>query len=249
VPKAGKTTPEYQKIAGDLHRAVNGGKFKPGARLPAERELMTQYGVSRTTVRQALAALSADGLTESRRGSGTVVREYQPVRRIANDRLSPDRWSVGRSVWQSDKGDRIRPEDMTAKEVPAPDPVAAALAVSPGTPVMLRTVVHRLDGRPVQRSRCYVPRSLIDGTPLADGDPTDDTYVHLAAAGRTPVRTREEVRSRMPAAIERSALGVSAGTPVLLLAVTAFDADDKPVEVTEVLLDASTFILEYNVTS
>lgn len=239
--------PMYQQIAEELHRTIAAGALKPGDKLPAERDLMKEHGVSRTTIRQALALLSADGLTESRRGAGVYVRQYRPIRRIANDRLAPDRWRTGRPVWQADAGEQ-RAASSTAQRVPAPEGIASALAVPAGTPVILQTVQQRSNGRPVQRARSYVPADLVEGTPLADLDADEDTYVHLAAAGHTPVRTREEARSRMPTPIERSALGLSQGTPVLLLAVTAYDADDRPVDVTEILLDASTYVLEYNIT-
>jgi GntR family transcriptional regulator, transcriptional repressor for pyruvate dehydrogenase complex len=49
------------------------GKLPPRTRLPTERELMDTYGVSRTVVREAIAALRSDGLVETRQGSGAFV--------------------------------------------------------------------------------------------------------------------------------------------------------------------------------
>ncbi|MCB1497731.1 MAG: FadR family transcriptional regulator [Bauldia sp.] len=49
------------------------GKLPPHTRLPTERSLMETYGVSRTVVREAIAALRADGLVETRQGSGAYV--------------------------------------------------------------------------------------------------------------------------------------------------------------------------------
>lgn len=58
-----------------LRRAVLTGELKPGARLAPERTLADQLGVSRLTLRAALAALTAQGLLAVRQGSGYVVQD------------------------------------------------------------------------------------------------------------------------------------------------------------------------------
>jgi len=55
------------------------GKFKPGQRLPTERELVREIGVSRTSVRAGLQALAAKGLLVVRHGAGTFVANGPPV--------------------------------------------------------------------------------------------------------------------------------------------------------------------------
>jgi len=52
---------------------IRGGRLAPGARLPTEQELMRAMGVSRTVVREAVAALRAEGLVTTRQGSGAFV--------------------------------------------------------------------------------------------------------------------------------------------------------------------------------
>lgn len=230
------------EIAEGLERDITGGRYGPGERLPSEAALMNEHDASRTTIRDALAILRDAGLTESRTGSGVYVRSHQPQRRVANDRLSAGRWGGGRSVYETDE--RPRPEDITTQEVPAPEAVAATLGIPAGTPVILRTELRRVEGRPVERSRSHVPAELLRE---GDRDSIDATHELLARTGHAPVDTREEVRGRMPSAIERSALGVPSGVPVLLLAVTSFDSDGRPVEIVETLLDSSQWILEYNI--
>ena len=56
-----------------IKKEIGGGRLLPGARLPTEQELMTAMGVSRTVVREAVAALRADGLVTTRQGSGAYV--------------------------------------------------------------------------------------------------------------------------------------------------------------------------------
>ena len=55
------------------------GKYKPGQRLPTERELVRETGVSRTSVRAGLQALAAKGMVVIRHGSGTFVADGPPV--------------------------------------------------------------------------------------------------------------------------------------------------------------------------
>ena len=62
----------HRQIADDLAAAL-AGHYRPGERLPTESALMIKYGVSRITVRQALASLTARGLLARHQGKGTFV--------------------------------------------------------------------------------------------------------------------------------------------------------------------------------
>lgn len=65
--------PMFRQIAGAIAAAIADGTIAVGDLLPTEQELARRHGVSRHTVREALAALRAGGLIESRRGVGTCV--------------------------------------------------------------------------------------------------------------------------------------------------------------------------------
>jgi GntR family transcriptional repressor for pyruvate dehydrogenase complex len=65
----------YQKLARQLFQDLAAGKYKVGDRLPAERELAAEHGVSRPAVREAMIALEVQGLVEVRIGSGAYVRK------------------------------------------------------------------------------------------------------------------------------------------------------------------------------
>ena len=67
----------YRQIAEQLRGLMAQGEFGPGTRLPAERDLARQLGVSRPSVREALIALEVEGRVEVRVGSGVYVREGQ----------------------------------------------------------------------------------------------------------------------------------------------------------------------------
>jgi DNA-binding FadR family transcriptional regulator len=63
----------YRQIAEQLRSLITAGEFTPGSRLPAERDLAKQFGVSRPSVREALIALEVEGWVEVRTGSGVYV--------------------------------------------------------------------------------------------------------------------------------------------------------------------------------
>ena len=65
----------YRQIAEQLRSLITAGEFPPGSRLPAERDLAVQLGVSRPSVREALIALEVEGWVEVRGGSGVYVLE------------------------------------------------------------------------------------------------------------------------------------------------------------------------------
>jgi len=65
----------YRQIADQLRALIERGEFPPGTRLPPERDLAVQLGVSRPSVREALIALEVEGRVEVRMGSGIYVRE------------------------------------------------------------------------------------------------------------------------------------------------------------------------------
>jgi GntR family transcriptional repressor for pyruvate dehydrogenase complex len=58
------------RVAGELRSQLLAGAYPPGRKLPTENRLAERFGVSRTVVREAMAALAADGLVEARQGAG-----------------------------------------------------------------------------------------------------------------------------------------------------------------------------------
>lgn len=63
----------YQQIADQIRELIDRGGFEAGMRLPPERDLATQLGVSRPSLREALIALDVEGRVEVRSGSGVYV--------------------------------------------------------------------------------------------------------------------------------------------------------------------------------
>src|SRR6186713_3751795 len=68
-----------EQVVAFVRALIDRGRLRPGDRLPAERELATQIGVSRPSVRAGLHALAAMGVVRSRHGSGTYIPDGPPA--------------------------------------------------------------------------------------------------------------------------------------------------------------------------
>jgi GntR family transcriptional repressor for pyruvate dehydrogenase complex len=91
----------YQQIADQIRELIDRGGFEAGTRLPPERDLAQQLGVSRPSLREALIALDVEGRVEVRSGSGAFVSAAQPdpaPRRTASMGESPSQLMEARSV-------------------------------------------------------------------------------------------------------------------------------------------------------
>ncbi len=84
IENQGTSKKPFEGVAAELvvrhvRELIEGGDLKPGDRLPAERELALQVGVSRPSVRAGLRALAAMGVVQSRHGAGTFIRGGPPT--------------------------------------------------------------------------------------------------------------------------------------------------------------------------
>src|SRR5688572_6972246 len=89
-----------------VRAAIAAGRLRPGERLPALRDLAGALGVNHNTLRAAVAKLEAEGLLESRHGSGTFVAPDA----VAHERHAPLVEQVAR--WAADAG--LSPRDVAA---------------------------------------------------------------------------------------------------------------------------------------
>jgi len=129
----------YRQIADQIVTLIRRGEFKPGERLPAERDLARQLGVSRPSVREALIALEVEGFVEVRGGAGVYVqnRSGMPTGRIA---LPPD----------SGPFELIEARRLVEAE-------CAALAARNATPAQVRQLRAALVAMGRDRKRNVVP--------------------------------------------------------------------------------------------
>ncbi|HEY2269009.1 MAG TPA: GntR family transcriptional regulator, partial [Streptosporangiaceae bacterium] len=139
----------YRKVAEDIKAAIAAGGYAAGTRLPSEHELAERYSVSRGTIRQAFAALRADGIIASRRGARRVVVGGPRVQSFG-ELLSFSRWA--RAVGEVPGGQVIAMRRREAKPAEA-----ERLALPPGARVYHLTRVRLLSGHPVMIERGVYP--------------------------------------------------------------------------------------------
>lgn len=86
VPRPKLSARVIETLRGD----IQSGRIPGGRKLPTEAQLTEQFGVSRTVVREAVAALAADGLVETRQGAGTfaVAQRFAAFSNLAADKIS-----------------------------------------------------------------------------------------------------------------------------------------------------------------
>jgi GntR family transcriptional repressor for pyruvate dehydrogenase complex len=75
----------YQQVASTIMGSIASGRYKPGDRLPSERDLAGTFKVSRPTIREAMIALEIRGMAEVRHGSGIYVTDQLPAQAGASD--------------------------------------------------------------------------------------------------------------------------------------------------------------------
>ena len=143
------TTSLYRKVADDLRAAIAAGTYPPGTRLPSESDLAERYSVSRGTVRQAFAALRADGVIASRRGARRIVLGG-PQLQSFGELLSFSRWA--KAIGERPSGQVV---DMFPREAKPSE--ADQLGLPPGAVIYHLTRVRMLSGQPVMIERTAFP--------------------------------------------------------------------------------------------
>ena len=159
-------------------------------------------------------------------GSGWVHSSAPYVR--PREKGERDAWSEETAA----RGRRGTQRIAHAREVPAPNGVAALLGSVEGTLVVERRRVIYLDEQAIEVTDSYYPVGLARGTPLAGTARIPGGAVTLLAGlGRVGRRVREEVSARLPTSAEREWLDLGTGDPVLCLARVTLDSQEQPFQV------------------
>jgi len=240
----------YRQLADVLRDAILRGDHAPGEPIPSESELMAAHSVSRTTARQAMALLGNEGLVVIGHGRRATVRPRSPVRRLARTRLSrAEREKSGGTFMADAAVTNSRPDTETTIVIePADAETASLLGVEEGTSVLQRRRRMLLDGRPVQLATSYLPGDLARNTPIEQRDTgPGGIYARLEDLGHTLSRFVEVVATRMPLPAEADALQLPPGTPVLVVTRTAYDTDDRPVEINRMTMAGHLYELAYDI--
>lgn len=240
--------PAFKQIADDLRSQIESGRLSAGDQVPSETQLMASYSVARMTVRQALAVLKAEGLLLAEHGRGVFVRSKPVVRRVASDRFARHHREGGQAAFIAE-AEGVGAPSVDQLEVGYEKPateIRDGLRLTGRDRVLARRRRYLLDGGPVELAASYVPASLAKGTPIEERHTgPGGIYARLEESGHVLAEFTEEVAARMPTPEERQRLLLPDGTPVLTVRRIAFDAKGTPVEMTDTVKAAPSYVLEY----
>jgi GntR family transcriptional regulator len=213
--------PLHRQIANELRRRIVDGDLRPGALVPSEHELMRRFGVSRGTVRQALAALRADGTIGGSQGRQLVVRPApltQPLSEL-----------ISFSAWVQSLGKQPSGKVLEFGRQPAEKEAAEALQLRPDDPVYSLVRVRLADDQPLMVERTVFPLrvgSLLEGVDLNHRS----IYAELAQHGVVFASARHLV-SAVPAPGEDAALlKVPVDAPLTRVLRQACSLSGEPLE-------------------
>lgn len=130
--------------------------------MPSEPALATELGVSRVSVRAALAQLESEGLVSRRHGSGTYVTSVRPL-------VSSLHLNVGSDQLITSGGHRPGISEMSWRQQPCDAEVAEALGLEVGASVINLYRVRTSDGQPVTVEHDFFSVSLLPEQPYALG--------------------------------------------------------------------------------
>ncbi len=130
----------HQRIRADIQERILSGAWPPGHRVPAEHELMAEYGCSRMTVNKALAPLAEAGLIVRRRRAGSFVARPKIHSAVVD---IPD---IQAEV--TARGQAYGYELLSRAARPAEPAEARALDLPSGARVLALTCLHRAGGQP-----------------------------------------------------------------------------------------------------
>jgi GntR family transcriptional regulator len=211
----------YRKVAEDIKAAIAAGSYAAGARLPSESELAERYSVSRGTVRQAFAALRADGVIASRRGARRVVLGGPRVQSFG-ELLSFSRWARAMGEVPSGKVISLGRRAATPLE-------AERLALAPDTLIYFLVRVRLLSDRPVMIERAAFPDRV--GVLVAGMNLERDSITERLEELGIVFADAEHVIDAVPASAEDARLlGVRPQVPMLRERRHTTDLSGQPVD-------------------
>ncbi len=211
--------PLYHQLAEQLTAAISNGTLRPGDPFENELALADRLGLSRPTVRRAIAELVGQGLLVRRRGIGTTVANQMVHRRAELTSLWEDLQREGR---------KPRTDVLSLRTDAVDERAAEALGLPADSPLVAMVRLRYAGDVPLAIMRNWLPPTLDDLTERQLE--TDGLYSVLRARGIRPVVARQRIGARNPTAKERRTLHMSRSEPLVTMTRRAYDADGRPVE-------------------
>jgi GntR family transcriptional regulator len=202
---------------------LRAGRPGPGERLGAERELAERLGVSRSTVRAALADLERNGAIRRTRGRGGGI--FVAERKVERDLTS----LAGLPAYLRRQGFQSAARVLSTATVEADADAAAALGLAHGDLVLEVVRVRLADGEPISLEQALFPAERFPD--LLDRSLGGGLYELLETHyGLVPGEAEERIEVVSAGAGEARVLGLRRGAPLLGIARTAWDVDGRAFE-------------------
>jgi GntR family transcriptional regulator len=193
----------------------------PGAPIPTERTLASDFDVSRTTVRQALAELTVEGRLLRVQGKGTFAAKPKVAQRLQLSSYTEDMLAQGRQPTS-----RL----LELVEQPAEQELATLLNTSAGSPVLRLRRLRLADQEPMAIETTHLSLSRFPGLTSrleAGGSLYQVLRGHFGVAFG---HAEETIETALASPEEAELLSTDVGLPMLLLARHSFDSEGNPVE-------------------
>ncbi|MGN6127751.1 MAG: GntR family transcriptional regulator [Humibacter sp.] len=212
--------PLWMQAVDSLREQVASGALQAGMRLPPERELCQRLGISRVTLRKALARLVEEGVVRSSHGRGWY---------IAGD--DGHEWPNSLESF-SETAARMglvpSSQVLEATSFPAGIDDAERLAIAPGTAVFRLERVRLLSEVPIAVDRSLIPLALIPDAEAVDFR-TESLYETLVEAGLDLAHAETTIEARPATDDVAQYLGVSIGQPTLVMHQLVRTRTDRPI--------------------
>lgn len=215
----GQREPKYWTLKQHLLDLLD--TLAPGAPIPTERALATDFTVSRTTVRQALADLTVEGRLYRVQGKGTFVAEPKLAQRLQLSSYTEDIRAQGRQPSSA---------LLEVEELVAEAELAKLLDLRVGAKVLQLNRLRLADEEPMAIETTHLPLGRFRGLRklVSEGG---SLYAVLREHYGTEMRSAEEtIETALAGPKEAELLGADVGMPMLLLSRHSFATDGKPVE-------------------
>ncbi|NYE72782.1 GntR family transcriptional regulator [Microlunatus parietis] len=200
----GAATTKRAQVRDILERLID-AELHPGDAIPSERALVVRLGVSRVTVRQAIADLVEAGVLERVHGKGTYVTGPQVDSRLHLTSFSRE---------MRDRGLIPATVVLSATDEPAGDDVAYALRIRPGQPVIRVERLRTADGTPMAYEVGYYPAALFPGLLQRELGTLYDIFA--SEYGVVVTSGEQTVRAESADAHQARILGIARRAPLLV---------------------------------
>lgn len=231
-------TPLYLQLQRVIRDAVRAGKLEADEALPSERDLARQLGISRVTVRKAIAGLVDKGILVQRWGSGTFIAPAmhveQALSRLSSftDDMTARGLRPGATVLDRSNGPSSPNESM-------------ALGISPGEPVSRLKRLRLAGDVPMAIEHAIVPARFLPDPHIVDGS----LYAALIDRGYGPKRALQRLHAVLLNPGQAILLQVPPASPALYIERRSFLENGEAVEFTSSYYrgDAYDFVAELSI--